>query len=146
MSEKPKISFIVPVYKVEKYLNQCVDSLLCQTFKDFEVILVDDGSPDGSPAICDSYAEKDERVRVLHKENGGLSDARNVGIMMAKGEYIIFVDSDDFWINEHCLEDIVNSENFDEFDMLGFNGSYYFPNNDTYSAFSPYSERIASPL
>lgn len=88
----------MPVYKVEPYLKKCIDSILAQTSTDFELILVDDGSPDGCPAICDEYAEKDSRVKVIHKENGGLSDARNVGINVATGEYILFLDSDD------CLE------------------------------------------
>lgn len=92
----PKISIIVPVYKVEKYLHKCVDSILNQTFKDFELILVDDGSPDKCGEICDEYARVDDRVRVIHKENGGLSDARNAGIDVAEGEYIGFVDSDDY--------------------------------------------------
>lgn len=99
----PTISVIVPVYKVEPYLRQCVDSILGQTFRDFELILVDDGSPDGCPAICDEYAEQDSRVKVIHKENGGLSSARNVGLDVAKGEYISFVDSDD-WIARGMLE------------------------------------------
>ncbi|MDT6770440.1 glycosyltransferase, partial [Enterococcus faecium] len=81
-----EISIIVPVYKVEKYLRKCVDSILAQTFTDFEVILVDDGSPDNSGKICDEYAEKDNRVRVIHKENGGLSSARNAGIDVARGK------------------------------------------------------------
>lgn len=92
----PKISIIVPIYNVEKYINKCVDSILGQTFKDFELILVDDGSPDRCGKICDEYAQKDARVKVVHKENGGLSDARNRGIEEAKGEYIGFVDSDDY--------------------------------------------------
>ncbi|WP_338367787.1 glycosyltransferase family 2 protein, partial [Enterococcus faecium] len=87
-----EISIIVPVYKVEKYLRKCVDSILAQTFTDFEVILVDDGSPDNSGKICDEYAEKDNRVRVIHKENGGLSSARNAGIDVARGKYLGFVD------------------------------------------------------
>ncbi|KAF3371822.1 glycosyl transferase family 2, partial [Enterococcus faecium] len=91
-----EISIIVPVYKVEKYLRKCVDSILAQTFTDFEVILVDDGSPDNSGKICDEYAEKDNRVRVIHKENGGLSSARNAGIDVARGKYLGFVDSDDY--------------------------------------------------
>lgn len=91
-----EISIIVPVYKVERYLRKCVDSILKQTFTDFELILVDDGSPDNSGAICDEYAHKDPRVRVIHKQNGGLSDARNAGIEVAKSPYIGFVDSDDF--------------------------------------------------
>ena len=92
----PKISIIVPVYKVEKYLNKCVDSILGQSFSDFELILVDDGSPDNCPFICDEYAKKDSRVKVIHKTNGGLSDARNAGIEIAKGEYLAFIDSDDY--------------------------------------------------
>lgn len=91
-----EISIIVPVYNVEKYLKKCVDSILNQTFKDFELILVDDGSPDSSGAICDQYAEKDSRVKVIHKKNGGLSDARNAGIEVAKGKYLGFIDSDDY--------------------------------------------------
>ena len=91
----PKISVIVPVYKVEKYLRECVDSILAQTFRDFELILVDDGSPDNCGAICDEYAAKDSRVRCVHQENQGLSGARNSGIDVAQGEFITFVDSDD---------------------------------------------------
>lgn len=94
--QAPTISVIVPVYKVEKYLARCVDSILGQTFRDLEVLLVDDGSPDRCGALCDAYAGKDSRVRVLHKENGGLSDARNAGIDAARGEWLAFVDSDDY--------------------------------------------------
>ena len=89
------ISIIVPVYKVEKYLSECVDSILNQTYKNFELILVDDGSPDNSGKICDEYAKRDGRVKVIHKENGGVSSARNAGLDNAKGEYVTFVDSDD---------------------------------------------------
>lgn len=92
----PKISIIVPVYKVEPYIHKCIDSILNQTFKDFELILVDDGSPDNCGNICDEYAEKDKRVVVIHKKNGGLSSARNAGLDIARGEYIGFVDSDDY--------------------------------------------------
>ncbi len=91
----PKISIVVPVYKVELYLRRCVDSILAQTFTDFELILVDDGSPDKSGAICDEYAQKDTRVRVIHKKNGGVSSARNAGIDEARSEWLCFVDSDD---------------------------------------------------
>ena len=92
----PKLSIIVPVYKVEQYIHKCVDSILNQSFTDFELILIDDGSPDNCGAICDDYAQKDERIRVIHKENGGLSDARNFGIDASQGEIIGFVDSDDY--------------------------------------------------
>ncbi len=100
-----KISCIVPVYNVEKYLCCCIDSILSQTFTDFELILVDDGSSDGCPAICDEYAEKDSRVRVIHQANAGVSVARNAGLDMARGEYVCFVDSDD-WISPNMLESI----------------------------------------
>ena len=99
----PKISVIVPVYKVEKYIHKCVDSILNQTFSDIEVILVDDGTPDRCGEICDAYGEQDSRVKVIHKENGGLSDARNAGMPHASGEYIIFIDSDDY-IESDMLE------------------------------------------
>lgn len=98
-----KLSVIVPVYNVEQYLSRCVDSILGQSFSDLEVILVNDGSRDGSGGICDSYARRDPRVRVIHKENGGLSSARNAGIDAAEGEYLAFVDSDD-WIEQDCYE------------------------------------------
>lgn len=93
---EPLISIIIPIYNVEKYLRRCVDSILCQSYHNLEIWLVDDGSPDGCPAICDEYAGKDKRVKVIHKKNGGLSDARNVAIDVATGEYICFVDSDDY--------------------------------------------------
>ncbi|MBO0962931.1 glycosyltransferase, partial [Neobacillus sp. MM2021_6] len=99
----PKISIIVPVYKVEPYIRKCVDSILAQTLTDFELILVDDGSPDKCGEICDEYASKDSRVIVVHKENGGLSSARNAGLEKAKGDYIGFVDSDD-WIEPDMYE------------------------------------------
>ena len=100
MSEKraesrPEISVIVPVYKVERYLNECIDSILAQTFTDFELILVDDGSPDNCPALCDAAAAKDSRIRVIHQQNKGLSGARNAGIEIARGNWLSFIDSDD---------------------------------------------------
>lgn len=91
-----KISILVPIYKVEKYLRRSVDSVLSQKFKDYELILVDDGSPDDSPLICDEYAEKDSRIKVVHKKNGGLVSARLAGFQIAKGEYLMFMDSDDY--------------------------------------------------
>ena len=90
------VSVIIPIYRAEKYLNECVDSVLAQTYRDLEIILVDDGSPDNCGAICDDYAAKDSRVKVIHKENGGPSDARNAGLAIAHGEYIYFLDSDDY--------------------------------------------------
>ena len=102
MTEK-FFSIVIPVYNVEKYLNQCVDSVLAQSFGDFELLLVDDGSKDSSPRICDDYAKKDSRIRVIHKENGGASDARNYGIRAAEGTYLMFLDSDDYWDNTEAL-------------------------------------------
>lgn len=102
---EPLISVVVPVYKVEKYLERCVESLLAQTYENIEIILVDDGSPDGCPAMCDAYAEKHGRIKVVHQENKGLSGARNTGIDHAKGEYIAFIDSDDLW-SVHFLESL----------------------------------------
>ena len=93
---EPLISIIVPVYRVESYLSRCVDSLLAQTYQNLEIILVDDGSPDQCPQICEDYAKKEERIHVIHQENRGLSGARNAGIDVAKGEYLAFVDSDDY--------------------------------------------------
>lgn len=113
--EDNKISIIVPVYKVEQYLERCVNSLINQTYKNIEIILVDDGSPDQCPQICDEYAKKDERIKVLHKKNGGLSDARNAGLEVATGEYIAFVDSDD-WVETDFIETLyrnAKSENAD---------------------------------
>ncbi len=97
------VSIIVPVYNVEKYLSRCVDSVLNQTYKNLEIILVDDGSKDGSPQICDGYKNKDSRIKVIHKQNGGLSSARNAGLDVAKGDYVAFVDSDD-WIETDFIE------------------------------------------
>ena len=112
-------SIIVPVYKVEDYIYECLDSILAQRFNDFELILVDDGSPDRCPQICDEYAERDKRVRVIHKKNGGLSSARNAALDVARGDYIVFVDSDDVITHDtlqnmrtalHQLPDVLISE------------------------------------
>lgn len=100
------VSVIVPIYNVEKYIHKCVDSILGQTYRNLEIILVDDGSPDGCPKICDEYSELDSRIKVIHKPNGGLSDARNAGLDMATGEYVTFIDSDD-WYAEDAIEILV---------------------------------------
>ena len=109
------ISTIIPIYKVEKYLQTCIESVVNQTIKDLEIILVDDGSPDYCPEICDAWAQKDSRIKVIHKENGGLSDARNAGLDIAQGEYISFVDSDD-WIAPNMYEimlEVIEKEHAD---------------------------------
>lgn len=116
-----KISFVVPVYNVMPYLERCVQSLLCQTYKELEIILVDDGSKDESGALCDELATRDERIRVIHQENKGLSEARNTGIDNATGDYIIFVDSDDYWLLNDGLQTLV--ENCDsQTDIVVFKG------------------------
>lgn len=99
------ISIIIPVYNVQTYLNRCVESIVNQTYRNLEIILVDDGSPDECPRLCDQWANADDRIRVIHKKNGGLSDARNAGIKIAKGKYIAFLDSDD-WVDLHMYEDL----------------------------------------
>lgn len=99
-------SIVVPVYNVEKYLRECLDSILNQTFTDFELILVDDGSKDSSPLICDEYAQKDERIKVIHEQNGGQAEARNIGTKTANGKYIVYIDSDDYIIENTFLEDL----------------------------------------
>jgi glycosyltransferase involved in cell wall biosynthesis len=116
------ISVIIPCYNSEKYLRECVESVLRQTYADLEIILVEDGSTDATSAICDEYASRDLRVTVLHKKNGGLSDARNAGIRLSKGEYIGFVDSDD-WVEPDMFEALYNGLTLNDCDMsvCGFN-------------------------
>jgi glycosyltransferase involved in cell wall biosynthesis len=101
------ISVVIPIYKVEQYLEECIKSVVSQTYKNLEIILVDDGSPDQCPLMCDKWAAKDNRIRVIHKANGGLSDARNVGIDAATGEYVLFLDSDDYWSDTQAVEKLV---------------------------------------
>jgi glycosyltransferase involved in cell wall biosynthesis len=113
----PLFSIIIPVYKVEAYLHKCVNSVLDQGFKDIEVILVNDGSSDNCPIICDEFAFKDARIKVIHKKNGGSSDARNVGIKAAKGDYLMFLDSDDYWEGTDCLRNIVNTIKLNQADV-----------------------------
>lgn len=132
----PTISVVVPVYKVEKYLNRCVDSILNQTYKDFELILVDDGSPDKAPEICDDYAKKYDYIHVIHQKNGGLSAARNTGIEWAlensDSQWITFIDSDD-WIHPKYLELLLNANTTNStnisFSMLNYIERYEVPSN-----------------
>ena len=111
------VSIIVPIYKVEEYLSQCIDSILCQTYSDLEIILVDDGSPDNSGSICEEYAKKDKRIKVIHKENQGLGMARNSGLELATGEFVCFVDSDD-WLAENAVETWIRYQIIDNADMV----------------------------
>ncbi len=110
------VSVIIPVYKVEDYLDRCVQSVVNQTYKNIEIILVDDGSPDNCPAMCDEWAEKDSRIKVIHKKNGGLSDARNYGLDAADGEYISFVDSDDY-VADHMIQKLYDTMQTDKSDL-----------------------------
>ena len=139
------VSVVIPVYNVESYLRCCVDSVISQTYQNIEVILVDDGSPDNSGKICDEYASKDKRISAIHKVNGGLSDARNVGLAMAKGDYVMFVDSDDFWRDSTCMERLVAKlESFDCPDFMGFNICYYYPSSDRYVPWVAYGNSIVN--
>lgn len=133
------ISVIVPIYNVEKYLNKCIDSLLIQTYKALEIILVDDGSPDNCGKICDEYAEKDNRIKVIHKENGGLSDARNAGIEISTGEYIFFVDSDDY-IEENMIDCMYQKITEDCSDMVVCDMKYVYEDSGLLREQSHYSE------
>ncbi len=107
MNKENLITIIIPVYKVEKYINKCIDSIINQTYRNIEIILVDDGSPDNCGKICDDYAKNDERIKVIHKKNGGLSDARNIGLKNSNGKYVLFVDSDDY-IETFAVEYLYN--------------------------------------
>ena len=121
-----KFSIIIPVYNVENYICQCVDSVLTQTFHDYEIILVDDGSPDRCPVICDDYVQRDSRIKVIHKVNGGSSDARNAGLDIAQGEYVMFLDSDDWWDDTDALTKIATNILLDYPDILIFGMKKYF--------------------
>lgn len=114
------VSVIIPIYKVEDYLPRCIESVLCQTYSNLEIILVNDGSPDRCPQICQEYARKDSRIKVVNKENGGLSDARNAGMRVATGVFYYFLDSDD-WIQEHLIASCVQAMHASNADMVVFN-------------------------
>ena len=139
---KQLISVIVPVYKAEPYLDQCVQSIVSQTYANLEIILVDDGSPDNCPAMCDAWAEKDSRIRVIHKENGGVSSARNAGLDMATGDYITFVDADD-WIESDMLEFLLHNMFEFKADISGCTFSKDFSNGETSYVNLNFSESIS---
>ncbi len=142
-----RFSIVVPVYKTEDYLAQCVDSILAQSFTDFELILVDNESPDSCPEICENYAKQDERVRVIHKKHGKAASARNVGMKEAKGEYLCFLDSDDFWANAEVLSKINEKLSSGDIDILELYYQFYFqktgqymcPNQTDFSGFEKLS-------
>ena len=129
-----KLSIIVPIYNVEQYLRKCVDSLLAQDYEDYEIILVDDGSSDGCPDICDEYERMFDNIHVIHQTNKGLSAARNTGIAAAKGEYLCFVDSDDYW-QQNVLGGLMNQIERDQLDVLRFKYQNVKENGEV---FNPY--------
>lgn len=126
------ISVIVPVYNVELYLKECIESILTQTYTDLEIILVNDGSTDNSIKICEDYASKDKRIKVINKVNGGLSDARNVGLKIATGEYISFIDSDDYIINKDAYENMYKIAKENNSSLVAGNALWYYSDNDNF--------------
>ena len=124
------VSIIIPVYNIEKYIEECVNSVLVQSYKNFEVILVDDGSKDRSSIICDDLANLDNRIKVIHKKNGGLSSARNAGIKASKGDYIAFIDGDDYWDDRDFLKDVVKCLDESKADFISFGLKKYYENED----------------
>lgn len=137
----PKITIIVPVYNTETYLDKCIDSLVNQTYQNLEIILVDDGSPDLCPQKCDEWSEKDKRIKIIHKSNGGLSDARNAGIEISTGEFIMFVDSDDF-VDVNIVEDLYTLQKKTDSDIV-CGGFYKYIKGSVYKI---YNEFITSEL
>lgn len=126
------ISIIIPVYNSEKYLCQCINNILQQTYLELEIILVDDGSTDSSPKLCDDFSKKDNRIVVIHKKNGGTSSARNAGIAAARGEYITFIDNDDFWKGNTALSEIASQLKESKADVLFFDSTTYWENREEY--------------
>ncbi len=139
---KPLVSVVIPVYNVEKYLARCVDSVLVQTYPNIEVILVDDGSPDGSGAICDQYASEHSNVRVVHKPNGGLASARNAGMKVMTGQYLFFVDSDD-WIDPETLEELTEIAERTGVDFVRYTPVYAgWPNHEDGEMYNIAKEKV----
>ncbi len=139
---KPLVSVVIPVYNVEKYLERCVDSVLAQTYPNVEIILVDDGSPDGSPAICDRYAAEHNNISVVHKPNGGLASARNAGMKVMHGEYLFFIDSDD-WIDPETLEELVEIAERTGVDFVRYSPMYAgWPNHKDGECYDLTKEKV----
>lgn len=118
MNDRPLVSAVIPVYKTENFVCECVESILKQSYDNVEIILVDDGSPDSCPEICDRLANENEKISVIHKKNGGLSDARNYGLKAAKGDFVCFIDSDDYWDEEDALENMTELIKKDNSDVV----------------------------
>ena len=148
MANIPKISVIVPVYNTERFLQRCIDSVLAQTYQDFELLLIDDGSKDSSGVICETYAAKDARIRVIHKENTGVSDTRNLGLDVARGKYLFFLDADDFWLQSDSMSMFVQKAEEHNLDIV--RGEYSAMHEDGSFAWSrriskkrkQYAERV----
>lgn len=135
------VSIIIPVYNVEQYLNRCISSIVNQTYPNLQIILVDDGSPDNCPKICDLWKKKDSRIEVIHKENGGLSSARNAGLHCAKGDYVLFVDSDD-WISINMIEEMIKAMNKNNVDMVVCQFVKAYPNGKVAQQESHHGNKI----
>lgn len=132
----PQLSIIIPVYNAEKFITRCIDSILSQSFTDYELLLIDDGSTEESGAICDEYAAKDARIRVFHKENGGVSSARNLGLDKATGDYILFADADDYYYNRNVLQELSAAiEQNPLCELLYFPGGILEENGEAYQDF-----------
>ena len=132
-TKKPLISVIIPIFNTDKYLNECAESVLNQTYTNIEVFLIDDGSTDNSPSICDGFAKKDDRVHVIHKQNGGQSSARNVGLNQASGDYISFIDSDD-WVKPDMYSTLINQIQLYDADIAVCSQYFYMGGNFTTSS------------
>ena len=132
MDTNEKVSVIIPVYNDEKYLKQCVESVLTQTYTNLEIILVDDGSTDHTPEICEEYREKYDQIRVLHKKNGGVGSSRNAGLALATGEYILFIDNDD-WLEKHHIEELYKLAKENNADIAAGNFNIFYEDTSTFS-------------
>ena len=138
---KPLLTVVIPVYNVEKYLKRCIDSILIQEWKTCDILLVDDGSTDNSPQICEDYAKAYDIISVIHKENGGLSEARNTGISNAEGEYVYFLDSDD-WIEPNTFSDLAEVIESDQYDIISFNPEFVKSEHDIIKSDSKRTKRL----
>lgn len=132
MDTSEKVSVIIPVYNDEKHLKQCVESVLTQTYTNLEIILVDDGSTDHTPEICEEYREKYDQIRVLHKKNGGVGSSRNAGLALATGEYVLFVDNDD-WLEKHHIEELYKLAKENNVDIAAGNFNIFYEDTSTFS-------------
>jgi len=138
---KPLLTVVIPVYNVEKYLKRCIDSILIQEWKNYDILLVDDGSTDNSPQICEDYVKAYDIISVIHKENGGLSEARNTGISNAEGEYVYFLDSDD-WIEPNTFSDLAEVIESDQYDIISFNPEFVKSEHDIIKSDSKRTKRL----